>query len=220
MFRVKICGMTTESDARAVVAAGADAVGLNFFEKSPRFLKPENAASVAVALPAGAVKVGLFVNATAERILETWDRLGLDLIQLHGDEPPEFLGELGNRPVMRAFRLGEEGLAPILGYLETCRDLGCLPKLTLIDSFCRGQYGGTGATADWATAKLYPSESWHPPLILAGGLTAENVSEAVAAAKPSGVDTASGVEIAPGEKDIEIVRRFVEAAREAFDATE
>lgn len=216
MFRVKICGITTEADARAVVAARADAAGLNFFEKSPRFLQPEQAEPVAAALPDHVVKVGLFVNSTAERIHETWDRLGLDLIQLHGDEPPRFLKELGDRPVMRAFRLGDEGLAPILAYLQACRELECLPKLVLIDSFRKGHYGGTGATADWDMAKQYPSEDWHPPLVLAGGLTAENVAEAIRAVRPRGVDTASGVEAAPGKKDAELVRRYVEAAFEAF----
>jgi phosphoribosylanthranilate isomerase len=218
MFRVKICGITTTEDACAVAAVGADAVGLNFFEKSPRFLAPGNADAVAEALPEEIVKVGLFVNATAELILETWDDLGLDLIQLHGDEPPEFLGELKGRPVMRAFRLGEEGLAPILKYLESCRELGCLPKLVLIDSFRKGQYGGTGATADWDTAKRYPSKAWHPQLVLAGGLTAENVAAAIRAVRPTAVDTASGVEMAPGKKDGETVRQFVRVAREAFRA--
>ncbi len=216
MFRIKICGITSESDAQAVASAGADAVGLNFFEKSPRFLAPENAAAVAAALPIDVVKVGLFVNATAKQIQEIWARLGLDLIQLHGDEPPEFLGELGDRPVMRAFRLGEEGLAPVLAYLERCRDLDCLPRLVLIDSFRKGHYGGTGATADWDTARQYPSKAWHPPLVLAGGLTPENVCEAVQAVRPSGVDTASGVESAPGKKDAALARRFVEAALAAF----
>jgi phosphoribosylanthranilate isomerase len=218
MFRVKICGITNEADARAIAGAGADAVGLNFFEKSPRFLTPENAEAVAAALPEGVVKVGLFVNATTERILEKWERLGLDLIQLHGDEPPDFLDQLGNRPVMRAFRPGDEGLAPVRKYLESCRSLGCLPDLVLIDSYRKGQYGGTGATADWDTARQYPSEDWHPPLVLAGGLTVENVAEAIAAVRPSGVDTASGVESAPGKKDAEVVRQFVESAGRAFNA--
>ncbi len=220
MFRVKICGITSEADARAVAAAGADAVGLNFFEKSPRFLVPERAEAVAAALPRGVVRVGLFVNATATRIRETWDQVGLDLIQLHGDEPPEFLRELKRRPVavMRAFRLGEEGLAPILSYLRACRELNCVPELVLIDSYRKGHYGGTGAMADWDAAKRYPLDKWYPPFVLAGGLTAENVGEAIRTVYPSGVDTASGVETAPGKKDGKMVRRFVQAAREAFRA--
>ena len=219
MFRVKICGITSESDARAVAEVGADAVGLNFFEKSPRYLPPDRAAAIASALPAGVLKVGLFVNTPAEQIDRVWCEVGLDLIQLHGDEPPEFLRQLIPRPVMRAFRLGEEGLAPILAYLGACRELECLPKLVLIDSFRKGQYGGTGATADWATARQYPSQHWHPPLVLAGGLTGENVAEAIRAVRPSGVDTASGVESEPGRKDPELVGRFVRSAREGFGET-
>lgn len=217
MFRVKICGITTPEDAEAVVKAGADAVGLNFYGPSPRFLQPENARAIADTLPDGVVRVGLFVNTPADQILEKWDQLGLDLIQLHGDEPPEFLSSLQERPVMRAFRLGDEGLSPILSYLETCRGLKCLPKLVLIDSFRKGHYGGTGATADWETARRYPSEDWHPPLVLAGGLTADNVGEAIRIVLPSGVDTASGVESGPGKKDAELVQRFIEIAWEAFD---
>lgn len=216
MFRVKICGIISEVDARAVADAGADAVGLNFYEESPRFLSPEKAGDVVSALPEGIVKVGLFVNATADRIRDAWDKYGLALVQLHGDEPPEFLAELQGRPVMRAFRLGDEGLTPILAYLEKCRELDCVPQLVLIDSFRKGQYGGTGATADWDAARQYPSESWHPPLILAGGLTPDNVAEAIRVVRPAGVDTASGVESAPGKKDRELAGRFVRLAMEAF----
>jgi len=216
MFRVKICGVTLPEDARIVVARGADAVGLNFYEPSPRFLKPENADAVVDVLPGGIVRVGLFVNASIEQIHKTWDDLGLDLVQLHGDESPEFLRELGGLPVMRAFRLGKEGIAPICEYLEICRKLMCLPELVLVDSFRKGQFGGTGATADWETARGYPSEDWHPPLVLAGGLTSENVAEAIRVVSPVAVDTASGVESSPGRKDSEMVAHFVEAAMAAF----
>ena len=107
MFRIKICGITSVEDARAVAAAGADAVGLNFYAKSPRYVTPEKARQIVNALADELVKVGLFVNAAVEEVCETFDQLGLDLIQLHGDEPPTFPARLGGRPVMRAFRLGE-----------------------------------------------------------------------------------------------------------------
>ncbi|NQT37500.1 MAG: phosphoribosylanthranilate isomerase, partial [Planctomycetes bacterium] len=113
MFRVKICGLTSVEDARAVVTAGADAVGLNFFERSERFIDEPLAREIVESLPAGVVKVGLFVNAPAEEVCRKFDRLHLDLIQLHGDEPPEYLTELADRPVMRAFRLGPAGLEPV-----------------------------------------------------------------------------------------------------------
>ncbi len=216
MFRVKICGITTADDARAVAAAGADAIGLNFFQKSPRFLPLEAARAVVDAVPAGVVKVGLFVNSTAREIVAAHDRFGLHLVQLHGDEPPEFLKELRRLPVMRAFRMGDEGLPPILHYLERCRELDCLPRLVLIDAFREGCFGGTGATANWTIARQYPVAAWHPPLVLAGGLTPDNVAGAITEARPRAVDTASGVESTPGRKDAALVKRFVESATVAL----
>lgn len=218
MFRIKICGITNEEDARAAAVAGADAVGLNFYDQSPRYLAEQNAEAIIAALPAAVVKAGLFVNAPAEAVIARFDKLGLDLIQLHGDESPEYLAALGGRPVMRAFRLGPEGLAPILDFLEASRRLGCLPQRVLIDAYRSGYYGGSGVTANWILARQYPSEPWHPPLVLAGGLTAENVAKAIDMVRPSGVDTAGGVETSPGKKDTRLVRQFVRTAIEAFDA--
>lgn len=201
-----------------VARAGADAVGLNFYPKSPRSITRQRAAEIIGELPGEVVKVGLFVNAAVDDVVRTFDGLGLDLIQLHGNEPPGFVAGLGGRPVMRAFRLGPDGLAPIDGYLSECRDLGCLPRLVLIDAYRKGSYGGTGQVADWSLARAYPSDevSACPPLVLAGGLTSDNVGDAIRAVHPMGVDTASGVEISPGGKDPELVSRFVEAAVEAF----
>lgn len=217
MFRIKICGITTVEDARMVAAAGADAVGLNFCPQSPRHIALETARRIAECLPASAVKVGLFVNPPAARVLTVSDQLGLDLIQLHGDEPPEFLRELEGRRVVRAFRVGAEGLRPMLDYLERCRRLACLPQLCLVDSYRKGQYGGTGQVADWSLLGGYAREGAAPPLVLAGGLTPENVAEAIQAVHPYAVDTASGVESSPGRKDPELVERFVAAARTAFE---
>jgi phosphoribosylanthranilate isomerase len=216
MFRIKICGITTARDAVMVARCGADAVGLNFYPRSPRYLSPEPARRVCEALPAEVVKVGLFVNAPEREVCQTFDGLGLDLIQLHGDEPPACLARLGKRPVMRAFRLDRRGLAPIAAYLEECRKLGCLPRLTLIDSHTKGVYGGTGRVADWNVVSRYPFEQWHPPLVLAGGLTPDNVAEAIRAVRPMAVDTASGVEAGAGQKVRALVRRFVDAATEAY----
>ncbi|MGA2031635.1 MAG: phosphoribosylanthranilate isomerase, partial [Thermoguttaceae bacterium] len=113
MLRVKICGITGVDDARMVVRAGADAVGLNFFANSPRHIPPERAEEIIAVLPPGVLKVGLFVDTPAAEVCQYFDRLGLDLIQLHGDQPPAFLAQLGGRPVMRAFRLAGTGLQPI-----------------------------------------------------------------------------------------------------------
>ena len=216
MFRIKICGITNVDDALAVVRAGADAVGLNFYARSPRYIALDTARRIVAALPKEMVKVGLFVNADPADICRVCDDLGLDLIQLHGDEPPELLAQLGERPVMRALRLGAKGFQAVFDYLRRCQELAAMPSLTLLDSLIPGEYGGTGKTADWTAAKQYVAESGLPPLVLAGGLTPANVADAIRAVRPAAVDTASGVESSPGRKDPAAVAAFVRAAREAF----
>jgi len=218
MFSIKICGVTSVNDALMVAAAGADAVGLNFYPKSPRYVTPELARRISEALSWRVVKVGLFVNASSREVCRTFDQLRLDLIQLHGDEPPEFLGELGGRPVMRAFRVGADGLRPVAEYLDQCGKTGCTPRLVLMDSAQDGQYGGTGALPDWSALEGYPIEAAHPPMVLAGGLTPENVGHAIHTVRPTAVDAASGVETSPGRKGDLLVQRFVKAARQAFES--
>lgn len=217
MFRIKICGITSVADARSVAAAGADAVGLNFYPKSPRCINaPDLARQIIDAMPSAVVKVGLFVNAAIEDVCERFDRLGLDLIQLHGDEPPEFIAELAGRPVMRAFRLDSEHLAQTIEYLQRCRQLGCDPRMILADSLIQGKYGGTGKLVDWTVLHEFQATEGIPPLMLAGGLRPENVAEAIRTVRPAAVDTASGVESSPGRKDPAAVEAFVRAARDAF----
>jgi phosphoribosylanthranilate isomerase len=216
MFRIKICGITRVEDALAAAAAGADAIGLNFYPQSARCVGDEQARRIAAAVPAGVARVGVFVNAAAEEIQRTFDRTPLDFVQLHGDEPPELLCQLGDRPIIRVFRMGSGGLAAALAYLDRCRQLGVVPRMVLADAAAGRAYGGTGELADWSALSAYPSAAWHPPLILAGGLTPENVAAAIRAVRPAGVDTASGVEITPGVKDTELMKRFVETARSAL----
>jgi phosphoribosylanthranilate isomerase len=218
MFTIKICGVTTVDDARAVAAAGADAIGINFYADSPRFVPLEQAQHVAASIPRKVVRVGVFVNAPAEAICGAYDALGLHLIQLHGGEPPEFLRELGDRPVLRAFRVGAEGLRPLAEYLAQCRELGTPPAMVLVDAHRPGQYGGTGMTADWDLLTRERGLLDGIPLVLAGGLNADNVADAIQQVYPTAVDAASGVESAPGRKDVDAVSRFVAAARRAFDA--
>jgi phosphoribosylanthranilate isomerase len=217
MFHVKVCGITRIEDARAAAAAGADAVGLNFYAGSKRCLDAAGAAAIRAELPSGVLPVGVFVNADAAEICRRFDELRLGLIQLHGDEPPEYLAQLGGRPVMRAFRMSLEGWPPIVRYLDECRQLGALPRLVLIDAFHPGQYGGTGQTADWSRLAPWRSHLAGLPLVLAGGLTPENVAAAIEAVQPSAVDTASGVEQSPGIKDAARLTAFVQHARGAIE---
>ena len=219
MFRIKICGLTTVDEAILVAQAGADAVGLNFYPGSKRYVPIPQAAMIANALARTVVKVGVFVNAEADQVCETFDRVGLDLIQLHGDEPPYVLPQLGGRPVVKAFRLGQEDLYTIGRYLAECRGMECMPRMTLVDANVEGAYGGTGQVADWEALKTYQPprpEEPIPPLVLAGGLTPDNVAEAIRTVRPEAVDTASGVESSPGHKDRALVERFVHRARQAF----
>ena len=218
MFRIKICGITNVDDALAVARAGADAVGLNFYARSPRHITLDTARQIVAALPKEMVKVGLFVNADPADICRVYDDLGLDLIQLHGDEPPELLAQLGGRPVMRALRLGTKGLQPVFEYLRRCQELAAMPSLTLLDSLIPGEYGGTGKIADWTVAKQYVAESGLPPLVLAGGLTPANVADAIRTVRPVAVDTASGVELSPGRKDLALIGAFVTAAKSELSA--
>jgi len=217
MFRIKICGITNPGDALAVSQAGADAVGLNFYPKSPRFIDHATARRICDVLPSKIVKTGVFVNAATKEICEIFDKLPLDLIQLHGDETPESIAQLGARPVMRAFRLGPEGLRPVFDYLDCCKRLCCLPRLVLLDALVKGIHGGTGETTNWSICAQYPGNETVPPLVLAGGLKPSNVAEAIDLVRPAAVDTASGVESSPGRKDPTAVTAFVQAARKAFD---
>jgi phosphoribosylanthranilate isomerase len=160
--------------------------------------------------------VGLFVDTPADEVCRLFDELSLDLIQLHGDQPPEFLVQLADRPMMRAFRVGPNGLPSVIEYLSRCRALAASPQLVLLDALVEGGYGGTGKITDWEVAKQYASLSDVPPLILAGGLTPENVAAAIRRVGPAAVDVASGVESQPGRKDPAAVGKFVRAARAAF----
>jgi phosphoribosylanthranilate isomerase len=218
MFQIKICGIMHRPDAIVAAALGADAIGLNFYEKSPRFLPPSLASNVAAAIPSGIAKVGVFVNATAAEVVRESDRLRLDFIQLSGDETPDYLAALGDRQVIKAFRFSTDGAEPIAQFLVKARKLGRTPVAILIDAEKQGSYGGTGTTVDWMrlSAEMRTFDLRGIPVVLAGGLTPENVAEAISVAKPQAVDVASGVEYAPGRKAADLVDRFVTAASAAF----
>ena len=216
MFRIKICGITSLTDARKAVAAGADAIGLNFYEKSPRCVAQAEASKIAIDLGGSVRRIGVFVNTELDSIRHTVDETSLDAVQLHGDEAPEHVAHQFGRPIIRARRLDHRGVAAIAEDLAACKAAGRIPDAVLVDAFTPGRYGGTGETVSWAGLADYRKWLGDIPLILAGGLTPENVAEAIRTVRPHGVDVASGVESAPGVKSPEKMRLFVQAAREAF----
>ncbi len=218
MFRVKICGITSAVDAAAASDAGADAIGLNFYAGSPRYCAPDQARNISRAIAPGVCRVGVFVNASPAEIRQVVAEASLDLVQLHGDEPPELLHELRPLPVMRVFRLQAE-MQPIADYLEACHRLRAWPRLALVDACRPGEYGGTGQTIDWPLLAKQRSALHGLPLVLAGGLNPSNVAEAIAAIHPWAVDVASGVEVSPGQKSAAQMHEFVRAARDAFART-
>jgi phosphoribosylanthranilate isomerase len=217
IFRIKICGITSVHDATIVAEAGADAIGLNFWPASRRYVGRNAASEIAAAAAGNLITVGVFVNATADDIARTADEVELDWIQLHGDESPEVLAQLPSEPrLIRAFRCGAGGLIEANRYLTECGTCGRLPNAILIDSDAGPVYGGTGHVANWAQVRDERDLLAGIPTILAGGLTPENVADAIAAVWPEGVDVASGVEREPGSKDAKLVREFVAAARAAY----
>lgn len=216
MFRVKICGIKTVEDARHAAGAGADAIGINFYGGSARGVNFDQAHAIAEAVPDEVAKVGVFVNARADEVRQTAERLNLDYVQLHGDEPASMLTELAGLRVIRAYRLGTPGWQPLVDYLDECRRLTAMPVAILADACREGAYGGTGQAIDWAVARQFHELQLGIPLILAGGLTPQNVGEAIAAVSPAAVDTASGVESSPGCKDPAKTTAFIVASRMAM----
>jgi len=207
MVRVKICGVTSVEEALAAVEAGADALGLNFYPPSPRALDLSTAQAICRALPPFVVRVGVFVDQPAAKMMEVAATCGLDCLQLHGAEPPETGEVLRPRRVIKAFRLRtEEDLERLWPYV------GAVDAF-LLDAYVPGQPGGTGQTFDWALAVEAQQRFPAVPVILAGGLTPENVARAVRQVQPYAVDVASGVERPPGRKDPAKMRAFVRRAK-------
>lgn len=204
--KVKICGITNLADARVAVAAGADALGFNFHEKSPRFVPLEAAAEISRQLPPFVLRVGVFVNAPADFILHAIRESGLAMLQFHGDEPPEFCSQFGLM-TMKAFRVrGPVTLEEIPQYQTDAY---------LLDAFSSTTFGGTGEKFNWDLA--VEAQKFGKPVFLAGGLTPENVADAIRQVRPFGVDVSSGVESAPGRKDHAQVKAFIAAARSVHE---
>jgi phosphoribosylanthranilate isomerase len=210
--RIKFCGLTHPDDVREAVAAGADALGFNFYPQSSRFIDPVAAAELVKVVPPFVAPVGVFVEASAVEMRATANRLGLRAVQWHGDTLPP-AEDLSPIPLVVAARVrGPDCLAGIHELVAQRRAAGVPIAAVLIDAHVLGQFGGTGQTVPWdMLAGFDPGV----PIILAGGLTPENVAEAIRIVRPYGVDVAGGIESSPGRKDADKMRRFVEAVRAA-----
>ena len=203
--RVKICGITNLDDAAASVEAGADALGFIFWRKSPRYVEPNFAKQIIATLPPLVVPVGVFVNEDVSTVRSIMDSSGLALAQLHGDEPPVYCQELG-RPVVKALRLKDR--ASFLALAEFQGRAGV--RGFVLDAYSETAYGGTGEVANWTLAAEAARAA---VVLLAGGLTPDNVTDAINTVRPYGVDVSSGVESSPGKKDHGKIRAFLDAVR-------
>jgi phosphoribosylanthranilate isomerase len=202
MVKIKICGITNLEDALLAAELGADALGFIFYAKSPRKVAPETAREIIAQLPPFVAAVGVFVDEAAALVQELAAQVRLDWVQLHGQESPDYCRNLGRR-VIKAFRIqGEDSLPQLADYQGAAQAL-------LLDTYKKGQVGGTGEIFDWHWARKAKK---YGPIILAGGLTSDNVARAIATAGPAAVDAASGTEVAPGKKDPAKLRAFFKAA--------
>jgi phosphoribosylanthranilate isomerase len=203
-FLVKICGVTTPEDAAMAAAAGADAIGVNLWSGSKRFVDPAAARDVLAAVPNGVLRVGVFVDAPVDEVQRQIDELELDRAQLHGDESPAFFDRLDSR-LIRVVRVRDQSSFEA--------EAGWSPALWLYDAFVEG-YGGGGVPAPWPLIAARARR----PFLLAGGLTPQNVAAGIAATRPDGVDVASGVESSARRKDPVRVAAFIAAARAGAEA--
>ncbi len=208
--RVKICGVTNLDDARTAIALGADALGFNFFPGSKRFLALAENAPWIRELPPFVTKVAVLVNVPLSEACRVAEHPAIDMVQFHGDEDMEYCAEFARsgRPFIKATRLTDVSVIPSLADFSTAH--------VLLDAHVPGAFGGTGTAIDLILAS--ETVRRHPALsvILAGGLTPANVGKAVSVVRPFAVDVASGVEVAPGRKDMNLVRAFIDAARGSF----
>ncbi|MDO8738158.1 phosphoribosylanthranilate isomerase [Candidatus Deferrimicrobium sp.] len=219
MFRIKICGVTRPEDAAHAVACGAEAIGINFFPGSPRFVPTDIAREIVGAVADRAVVVGVFVNEAPGTIVALCERLGIRRVQLHGDEPP---GDASRIPFWRMKAVHADRIPDLPALLA----YPC--EAFLFDAGGKGAYGGTGRELAWGgLGERFPGVAGvrgqggaRKPWLLAGGLTPENVERAILAARPFGVDVASGVESSPGRKDPGKVKTFIERAKAGFRIAE
>ena len=202
--QVKICGVTNVADALVAADAGADMIGLNFYEKSPRFISLATAAEIARALSPFVLRVGVFVNPDEAQVMEAITTCGLNLLQFHGDEDSDFCTQFGLMSV-KALRVRDAESLQVLENFQT--------DAFLLDAYSKSGLGGTGEKFNWDLAVA--AQKFGKPIFIAGGLTPENVADAVKQVRPFAVDVSSGVESAPGKKDAAKVRGFIAAVRAA-----
>jgi phosphoribosylanthranilate isomerase len=204
---VKICGITRSDEANAIVEAGADALGINFWPKSKRFIALEEALPWLQDLSGTVPRVAVTVNADDDELRRLHDSAVIDWIQLHGDETPDRVRSLTQQglPVFKALGVRDRSSLKAAAAYDS-------PTL-LLDAYAPNEYGGSGATMDWALGATAVQEWPDRQIVLAGGLTPDNVAEAIRQVRPAAVDVASGVEISPGRKSLELVRAFIEATR-------
>ncbi len=201
-MKIKICGITRLEDAQLASELGAWALGFIFYRKSPRYIEPEQAAKIVAALSGRIRFAGVFVNSTLEEIEKIQKTSGIELVQLHGDETPEFCASVRTE-LIKAVRPRNQADIDALSKFRSVRTF-------LIDAAVEGEYGGTGQTANWELAK---AAMHHGEVFLSGGLNPENVTEALRTVKPTGLDVSSGIESAPGIKDAARLRLLFENIR-------
>jgi phosphoribosylanthranilate isomerase len=203
---IKLCGVTSAGDLAGILAAGPDAVGFMFWPGSRRFVRPEAVGAWALDVPGDVKKVGVFVDAAPGEAARAAEAAALDVLQLHGNEDPEAFRAIG-LPIWKAIHLDRAAPAA-----------GARVDAWLADRYSAESPGGTGRRPDWERVRVFAREA-SAPVILAGGLTPDSVAEAIRTVRPAGVDVSSGVEQAPGRKEIEKVKAFIENARRAFRET-
>lgn len=204
MVKVKVCGITNLEDALFAVESGADALGFNFYPPSPRYIAPEAARRIIKELPHSTFCVGIFVNEKSPvEVARVAAMSGVGAVQLHGDESPEYCAALREQRVIKALRVGKDFVPEGAARYPA--------ESILLDAFCARARGGTGETFDWVLARK--TREVVAQLYLAGGLTPENIADAIAAVEPFAVDVCSGVELAPGQKDMSRVQAFISAVR-------
>jgi phosphoribosylanthranilate isomerase len=199
-MKVKVCGITDYQDAAMALDQGVDALGFNFYRPSPRYIDPAAARAIIRRLPPFSISVGLFVNAVVEDVTEIVDFAGVQAIQLHGDETPDYCRRLADRPLLKAIRIGGDSIPDNLQEYPV--------RAFLLDAKDDALFGGTGKSFDWRLAK-----NINYPIVLAGGLRPDNVREAIRITTPYGVDVCSGVESRTGRKDAGLLMEFMNEVR-------